>query len=129
MASIQMNVRIDKDKKAEGDRAFSSIDFTPTEVVRAMWDFAARNRNDRVALLKMMQALQDPHDVARAESEVATRDAEFESWLSRGPGIVRTYAHDAGISTEPIPTLSPEDYDELLGEALDEACRPILERK
>lgn len=128
MAPIQMNVRIDRNLKAAGDRAFDSIGYTPTQVIRAVWEFAARNAADREALLGMARLLQDPRESARAESEAATRDAEFERWLTCGPDIVRGYARETGLTIDSLPALSTEDYDKLLEDALDEDFRSLPDR-
>ena len=128
MAPIQMNVRIDRNLKAAGDRAFDSIGYTPTQVIRAVWEFAARNAADREALLGMARLLQDPRESARAENEAAAQDAEFERWLACGPDIVRDYAHETGITIDSAAALSPEDYDKLLEDALDEDFRSLPDR-
>ena len=40
MAAVQMNVRIDEDVKARGDEVFARAGFTPSQVVRAVWEYA-----------------------------------------------------------------------------------------
>lgn len=46
--STQMNVRLNSDIKAAGDRALASIGVTPTQAVRSLWEhLAAAVRNPR----------------------------------------------------------------------------------
>ena len=40
MAAVQMNVRINEDVKARGDEVFARAGFTPSQVVRAVWEYA-----------------------------------------------------------------------------------------
>lgn len=42
----QMNIRIESATKTAGDRVFSSIGYTPTEIARAVWKFAAAHADD-----------------------------------------------------------------------------------
>lgn len=39
--NVQMNVRIDDRVKRAGDRVFSGLGLTPSQVVRSVWEFAA----------------------------------------------------------------------------------------
>lgn len=120
MTPVQMNVRIERDLKLAGDAAFEEIGYTPTEVVREMWGFAKRNRRNRRVLADMMRSLRDPRDIEVEDAATAQHDAEFEEWLERGPSIVREYCVQAGVDFDPIPSLTPEEYDELLAESLEE---------
>ena len=40
MAAVQMNVRIDEETKARGDEVFARWGLTPSQVVRAVWEYA-----------------------------------------------------------------------------------------
>ena len=40
MAMTQMNTRIDAELKQRGDAVFSKLGLTPSEVVRAVWEYA-----------------------------------------------------------------------------------------
>ena len=42
MSTVQMNVRIDAKTKAHGDAVFARSGFTPSQVVRAVWEYAGR---------------------------------------------------------------------------------------
>ena len=118
MAPVQMNVRIEQDLKNAGDAAFEDIGYTPTEVVREVWGFAKRNRRNRRALNDLMRTLRDPREEEADEEARTRREAEFEEWLARGPGIVRDYCTHSGIDHGSIPRMTALEYDELLGDGL-----------
>lgn len=40
MGAVQMNVRIDEETKRRGDEVFARAGFTPSQVVRAVWEYA-----------------------------------------------------------------------------------------
>ena len=42
--NTQMNVRIDEQVKLLGDEVFAGLGFTPSQVVRRVWEFAAAHR-------------------------------------------------------------------------------------
>ncbi len=44
--AAQLNVRIDPDLKAEGDRVLAQISLSPSEAIRAFYEFVVQNRND-----------------------------------------------------------------------------------
>ena len=44
--AAQLNVRIDPDLKAEGDRVLAQIGLSPSEAIRAFYEFVVQNRND-----------------------------------------------------------------------------------
>ena len=113
MATAQINARIDAGVKARGDQALNSIGYTPTRIIRAVWEFAGRNANDRKALRAWAESLED-------EAAKAQRDAELKAWeekLAEGPRIVERAYREMGIE-HPQP-LSMTD-EELLEEALME---------
>ena len=66
---VQMNVRIPAETKSAGDEALMSEGLTPTEVVRCVWEKAARRGRD----------LQRVLDLVREPSKVKTVSSPFES--------------------------------------------------
>ena len=120
MAAVQMNVRLDDALKREGDEVFSDAGFTSTEVVRAVWGFARRNRHNRRAVVDLMRSLRDPQEVEREQAAREKRIAEAEDWLERGSRIIRDYYAQFGIDYDSLPPLTHEDYDRLLEEAYAE---------
>lgn len=106
----QMNVRIDADIKAAGDEAFASIGCTPSHVVQAIWNYAARNRHDKKALRRLNQMVEKPID------EEAQRNIERRLELVRqGPQLYLNMLKKMGIEGVPEP-LDISD-EELLYEA------------
>ena len=120
MATVQMNVRMDTALKECGDAVFANIGYTPTEIVRAVWSFAQRNRQNCSAVEELVKSLRDPKEIEEEEAARAKRRAEAEEWLERGPRIIRDYYAQFGIDYDSLPPLTHEDYDRLLEEAYDE---------
>lgn len=59
MANTQMNVRIDADVKSRGDAVFRSLGLSTTDVVKAVWSYAAEHEE---APGIVAQALNEPID-------------------------------------------------------------------
>ena len=72
--NVQMNVRIDEQIKHAGDEVFSSMGLTPTQVVRAVWEYAATHRDAPAAVRKVLGLPADETD-----------------------GILRSIAHESSI--------------------------------
>ena len=68
-AATQMNVRIPAEVKAAGDKALLSEGLTPTEVVRCVWEKAARRGRD----------LQQVVDLVRTPAKTRPSTNLFES--------------------------------------------------
>ena len=123
MTAVQMNVRIEKNLKREGDEAFEDIGYTPTEVVREMWGFAQRNRHKRCALVEMMDALRDPRELAGCKATEEHELAEFERLLGAGHQQIEEICANSGIDLAGLAPLDDGGYDQLLAEAYDEEIR------
>ena len=68
----QMNTRISRSLKERGDAALEKAGMTPSQAVRKLWDFAARNSHNP----QIIQSLFDTEDEAEkreAEEERARR--------------------------------------------------------
>lgn len=110
MATAQINARIDADVKARGDQALSSIGYSPTRIIRAVWEFAGRNANNRKTLREWVESLE-------SEEAKAQRDAEQKAWeekLAEGPRIIERAYREMGIEHPRPLDISDE---ELLYEA------------
>ena len=69
MASVQMNTRIDGAVKERGDRALAAAGLNPSQVVRAVWAFAARNEGRPQAMRDLMGELGEAlYDGLRADA-------------------------------------------------------------
>ena len=115
MATAQINARIDANVKALGDQALLSIGYSPTRIIRAVWEFAGRNASNREALRAWVDSLED-------EMTIAQRDAKIEAWekkIAEGPLIIERTLREMGIEHYTPTDFSDEDaYDDLLEEAL-----------
>ena len=88
MPAVQMNVRIDEETKARGDEVFARWGLTPSQVVRAVWEYA-EEKGEPPAFMR--PALDAEHD-----AEVQRRLA----LVREGAGIWRKFFIDNGL---PVP--------------------------
>lgn len=118
MPPVQMNVRIDSKLKQRGDAVFAKAGYTPSQVVRAAWEYAALHG----AVPPFMSEQKDrEHD-----EEIERRQA-----LARqGAGLALKIAQEecglalaADRETEPFDWRKERDamYDEMI-EDMDRRC-------
>ncbi len=101
---VQMNVRIDRQLKEAGDAVLTHIGMTPSQAVRALWEYLVIN--ERM-----------PSKEGSAEIPSDEANQRFvESRAAQGSHIVRDSCLKYGI---PIPEFSG-DYDDLYAEAMAE---------
>lgn len=114
MAAVQMNTRIDSALKGAGDLVIRECGFTPSDVVRKVWSFAARNRHRPDAVRELLSLLDEGEPLpcaADAPQEAAAHAAV------RGPQIVEQFCQSVGID----PTgLQPTSFDQLKEAAFDD---------
>ena len=110
MAMTQMNTRIDEDVKRRGDAVFASMGLTPSDVVRAVWEFASE-RGDVPAIVA--EALRVPC-VEELELNRSFKLAIAES----SSGLVGRYRQECGAP--PLDKLDVIDYDSMRSEAWNE---------
>lgn len=102
MAMTQMNVRIDEQLRIEGNAALESIGISPAQMVRAVWSYAARNKNNPLKLEHDLKFLED-----KTPSEEVQRKLDL---LAEGQKIVADFYKEMGITPGEI---GPLPYDEL----------------
>lgn len=101
---VQMNVRIDRQLKEAGDAVLAHIGMTPSQAVRALWEYLVIN--ERM-----------PSKEGSAEIPPDEANQRFvESRAAQGSHIIRDSCLKYGI---PIPEFSG-DYDDLYEEAMAE---------
>ena len=99
---VQMNVRIDRQLKEAGDTVLAHIGMTPSQAVRALWEYLVIN--ERM-----------PSRGGSAEILSDEANQRFvESRAAQGSHIIRDSCLKYGI---PIPEFSG-DYDDLYEEAM-----------
>ncbi len=102
--SVQMNVRMDRQLKEAGDAVLASLGMTPSQAVRALWEYLVIN--ERM-----------PSKEGSAEIPSDEANQRFvESRAAQGSHIIRDSCLKYGI---PIPEFSG-DYDDLYEEAMAE---------
>lgn len=120
MAAVQMNTRIDAELKAEGDAAFAELGYSPSEAVRLMWGFAARNRRNRRELLEVIDRLRDPREVEAERKSAELREAETAEWLTEWDAIYDHFLDEAEIDRNNFEPTTSANASETLGQILDE---------
>ncbi|MEA5019113.1 MAG: type II toxin-antitoxin system RelB/DinJ family antitoxin [Gordonibacter sp.] len=114
MTAVQMNIRIDSDLKQRGDEVIARKGFTPSQVVRAVWEYVDETGDLPVPLRKR-----------------STTDAEEDAERQRGLALVEEGSHiwenffkDHGLAVPtalertPYKELSEEMYEEMLNEMM-----------
>ena len=103
--TVQLNTRIDPTLKERGDAVFARAGLTSSEVVRAVWEYAANTQTVPECILKRRDKDREAHLAA----------------IEEGFGLARRYAEEMGIhlSNEPIDfkklrdEFFEEDYEEM----------------
>ena len=98
-ALTQMNVRMGAHIKQAGDDALSSIGFTPTQAVRALWKYAAQRGE---ALEEVKQFL------VKAESDSAQGESAMAA-LHEGWHIIPDGLATLGVSAEAMAQASQDE--------------------
>ncbi len=109
MPTAQINARIDKDIKTNGDVAFAAIDCSPTQAIRALWGFASRNRQNKAALRDIIDTLEGKESIENCTMQAEERVKTAE----RGPCIIKNALREIGATT----TSEDLSYDKLLDQA------------
>lgn len=101
---VQMNVRIDRQLKEAGDTVLAHIGMTPSQAVRALWEYLVINER--------MPSKEGSAEILSDEAN----QRFVESRAAQGSHIIRDACLKYGI---PVPDLSG-DYDDLYEEAMAE---------
>ena len=99
---VQMNVRIDRQLKEAGDTVLAHIGMTPSQAVRALWEYLVINER--------MPSKEGSAEILSDEAN----QRFVESRAAQGSHIIRDLCLKYGI---PIPEFSG-DYDDLYEEAM-----------
>lgn len=100
-STVQLNTRIQPELKRAGDAVFARAGLSSSEVVRALWEHAARTQEVPAFILESQAGTGNQHHAIR-----------------RGAGLARTMAQALGINLSEEPpsfdVLRDEWYDEQL---------------
>ena len=109
MVMTQMNTRIDSSVKRSGDAVFASLGLSPSEVVRAVWEYAAEH-GDVPAIVDRALRVGSTHAPSVEKS--------YKLALGRAASdFVADYRRQRGAAPDRLEVI---DYDALRGEAWDE---------
>ena len=101
MPSVQMNTRLDESLKQRGDMVFAQLGYTPTDVVRMMWQFAANNAGDPAKVKRQLERM--------TGEEARTRRMEEQlRAINRPEELFRELAVQYGIDPDAPRQLPPE---------------------
>ena len=109
---VQMNTRIDAKTKRDGDEVFARAGYSASQVVRMVWEYAARNASDAAAVNALLESLKEP-----TADQDAQREMRMQAVRSSG-ALVDGLLEERGLSwTGPY---KPLPYAELRERALIE---------
>lgn len=101
MPPVQMNIRMDSALKASGNAAIAKLGYTPSQVVRALWEFVSVQDALPGSLARILQG---------APSSNAAHNQNELDRASEGAGIISSFYEQVGIEE---PSEGALDYDEL----------------
>lgn len=105
MAMSQMNVRIDEDLREEGNLALESIGLLPSHIVRDLWSYAAKHRNNPLKLKKDLQFLQNAQQTSVDQPKRLSK-------IEKGWNIASEGLADFGVSLGSIEPLADDEFKE-----------------
>ena len=107
---VQMNTRIDADLKQRGDEALKRAGFTPSQAIRALWEYAANHTLEPQAIRR---ALESEEDALEREKQRAEGHKAYEEGLA----LVKEASKKLGV---PLSFDFEFDETEMLEQALYE---------
>ena len=110
MPMTQMNTRIDSTVKRNGDAAFASLGLSPSEVVRAVWEYAAEHGDAPAIVDKALRV---------GSAHAPSVEKSYKLALGRvASDFVADYRRQRGVAAP--DRLEVIDYDALRSEAWGE---------
>ena len=120
MPTVQMNTRMDEELKRQGDAVFAERGYTPSQVVRAVWEYAAKNRD-------IPPFMKDDEDASEAQTSSEAAKAHADD----GAGLALKVAYEqCGFSPATTPDTAAAEYAswrDLRDQAYDERLRELEE--
>lgn len=103
----QVNARIDSDLKKMGDEGLAAAGLTPTQAVHALWELAARNRENPGAI----SAALFPEERDREKAALAEERERRRALIEEAPAIIERAYRERGLPWPPAS--SGLSFDEL----------------
>lgn len=100
MSAAQMNIRMDSALKASGNAVIAELGYTPSQVVRALWEFTTVQGTLPPALTHLL----------RGDQAAGSLSEDAPGRESEGAAIISSFYQKVGIE-EPVNGIV--DYDEL----------------
>lgn len=115
----QFNTRMPVELKREGDAALKSAGFTPSQAVRSLWEYAARNAGNPRAIAEALSPSERPPATAQSNEETAKRLQAAEA----GPRILEETLKGLGIPQRSLDAMASsrfatQDYKSLMEELI-----------
>ena len=120
MTAVQMNTRIDAALKADGDAAFAEFGYSPSEAVRLVWGFAARNRGNKRKMADLIRQLKSPREAEADQAAEDQRQAEAKRWLEEWDASWQGFFDATGCNPTRYQPLPSQDIGEALVAAHEE---------
>ena len=108
MTSVQMNTRMNASLKTAGDLSIRESGSSPSEIVRAVWDYAARNRHKPKAIAALLDFLND---------EQLGESGSGQLLATKGPRLIEAFCIERGIDPK---SLAPTTYEDLKSATFDD---------
>lgn len=114
--TAQINARINRTLKERGDAALEHAGYTPSQAIRNLWDFAARNAHDPRAI-RILFDTEENEEERKAEEERARRREEMRKSMNI---MVEAYER---LGIKPSDWTMNASYEEMRDYALLERLR------
>lgn len=116
----QVNVRIDRQLKTEGDSVFETLGLSPSQAIRAFYETAAKHRHDTAPLISFLFG-----DSNKAASTMPSENMKLHA-AREGRDAVSNALDDIGLSEQTLRKCALTSDDGLLEEAMYDR---MLERR
>lgn len=107
----QMNTRIDRRLKERGDAALARAGFTPSQAVRALWEFAAEHEYEPEAIEQALSPNQS-QNVKRDET-IAVKLQDLEDIQKACSELLKNIKQRTGMTSLPLETLPCKELRDL----------------
>lgn len=107
LATAQVNARLDRALKIEGDEAMAAAGISPSEAVRALWSLAVSCKNRPTDLIATLY----PKKAERQEAQAEAIKRQRLALIAESQSFVENFYKDMGLG--PNAELDDLSYEEL----------------